>query len=874
MWNKAYLEEISTDALTEITALIKDVGRGESHIESSFNVFSPSTVSITVWNREKQAIKFLANDEASGLFDKLYNATAQGYRIVLKKGVEGAVDELVMFDGQVDIGSIKHPDRETVVFTATGWLADAGEYDAGVVSDPENPPLHNITGLDLSNPVGDLGGKDLQVGAVEAATAEHNERKFLSYCGGEKQYIPITSPTYLYLTLYEPNNRGHIDVRVTASLVNEDKKDYFSVREYEGALIACGWYEHRSIKEMVNHLLDAWWGEGVGTRDIQVDETPGGTPQKQFVYFAPFIDSGNKEPINITASRVIDYNDTTKKIKMLVAVEWKKESNNKIYLVEFDLVEQTRTVQHIVSGASNSIWRVAKFINWRGDYYAVAGSRHTGAMEEDEWWAEAFWKLDLVNYNTSHIVYIPSQATLPSHWFNLYSISAPDEGASAHTCYALQQLAFAGIAYTIELDIFDIDTKEWHYVSIAKDNAYAYQRATYGIRGTSTPGYYFAYKLQDGSHNIIQTMSYVNGITLSSGVSSQEFLWTSKIGTVVTDFYWHKRSDPVHSKTFFRAYDDTNGTKAKWIRSFPPENVPNGDEIRYMGGNELQDAHYTAWKVEAGHTWKIQSWEAYFGGGGNVQNEDGLMLAYFGDIDSPHIFKTIQLNDYYFCGFVTDKNLRIYPYVYVPADVIYSTIKEADFTNWTIWNALKYIAEAFLCYFFIPEYQNIRFYNRNRFNGTLTIKNYRKPLEDEIYKYFYDGIHIENSKYGLSKKLGNCGKKARVFHIDNRLISEDSISLVAQWYYNFFCIIGRKKLYLVIVPFLFEAECMDKAILQEYDLHQNLLHTKNTIVYEASFSIWRGKEDTNDIILRCLEYEGGGNIHELKLSKTSKRLII
>lgn len=862
VWRRVFLEEFggkppAVKGGIEITDYIADIGKAEQRIEDRFNEFMPTTTTFTVTDHWNQDHHFFTQGETNGIFDKLLKATVRGYRVFIKEGIEGESDEPIIFDGELDIESIERVNRNRITFTVTGWLRDADRYSAGAVSDPGNPPLHNITGIELSNPTGVVGSKHLEIGQIESGSGIP-ERKSISYCGGEKGYIYQSIGVYQYLTLYEPNRRGSIDVKALYILTNEDKKDCFSVREYSGSLIACGWWEHRSIEENINHLLDAWWGEGVGTRDIQVEETPGGIPHKQFIYFAPFIDSGQKEDINITASKVIDYNDTTKIIKMLVAVEWKYGNNNKMYLVEINTLSQTRTVHNIISGAGNTIWRVAKFIDWKGDWYAVAGSKRTGIIEEEEWWAEAFWKLDLTNYNTSDITYIPHDATLPSHWFNLYSISAI-EGATGHTCYAIQQLAQAGMIYTIEIDVFDIETKTWTYVK-HHDDAYAYQKATLGIKDNKDV-YYFACKEQDVSHLIVETMSYIYYYDFPLTSIVWYYQWVSKVGTAVTNFVWHKR-ETVFNKTFFRAYDDVNGTTARWLRDPIVELVPHGDNIRYMEGNDLQGSNYTAWKLE-GNRWWIQWWIGYNGGAGNVQTEDVLVWGYSGEVGGPHIFKTITSFNYFFCGFVTDKNLRVYPYVYMKTDEIYSTIKEADYSKWSIFDALKYIAEAYLCYIYVPEKHKIRFYFRKKYGGTITLYDYKKNLRMKIWRNWADGIHIENSKYGLSVRRGETFYKSKVFHMDNRLPSESSIGLVADWHYDFLCIDGRRKDFEVDVPFLIEAEPMDKVILYVYDDKNYVWWIKNTIIYEASHAPWPRKSDSLMVNLKLLEIEGGGPIHEI-----------
>jgi len=301
---------------------------------------------------------------------------------------------------------------------------------------------------------------------------------------------------------------------------------------------------------------------------------------------------------------------------------------------------------------------------------------------------------------------------------------------------------------------------------------------------------------------------------------------------------------------------------AYWLYKTDCVDVPNGDLVRFFGSNEEDDDIYTSWQLED-DKWRIMF---FYGGtyqGGNVQSEDVLHSEYFGNISNPRIFKVNSAGDYFYCGFVTDKANRVVPFIYVMGTTIASTVKEFETTDWSIKDAFKFLAQAYLCYIYVPEKHKMRFYFRKKYGGIITLYDYKKNPRMKIWRYWADGIHIENSKYGLSVKMGETFYKSKVFHIDNRLTSENSIELVADWHYDFLCIDGRRKDFEVDVPFLIEAEPMDKVILYTYDKDNFVWWIKDTIIYEASHTPWPRKSDSLIVNLKLLEIEGEGAVHEI-----------
>ncbi len=858
-WRKVILEEISTDAQVDITEYVENVSKVEQQIEEKFCEFIPTTVTFTVTDKETQDYDFFTQGETTGFFDKLIKATVQGYKIILKEGIDGIADEIVSFDGEVDIESVHRIDRQTIVFTATGWLRDAGRYDASIISDPDNPPFKNVTGITVNYPGGGIqgvpGGKYIETGGKTGSGIE--EKCWISYNGGKKEWLTYPGGNTF---IYEPNYKGKMWITYTlADIPEEPAKDYFSVRMYEGALIACGYYEHIPIEEAVDLICDEWWGEGVGTRDIQVEEIGGGILEKHFIYLAPIYDAGNKSDVKITASKVISYAGNL--ITMLVAIEWKKADNTKIYKVVIDVNARTRTVTEMAEWYAGV--RVARFFNANGRWWGLVGQEVTGILGK-EWYGVAFYKFNVALTGIELVRNIPFNHTLPGWYhYNLYSFTLKNEGvAGSKDFYCIRQNAEAGMVYTVKLYKYDINADTWTSVVTMINNAVAYNKGTWAILEGNIEYYYFACKKYIGG-TIVHTTSYIMAYKMTGVPGLTEITtFTSSVSTVISDCYWRQKIGSPNS--VFLKFEDPSSELAYKLHHLLYEIIPNGDKIKYFGGNNLFDDRYTAWRYEDDQ-WRIMFFYGSFYFGGNVQTEDILDSDYVGNIIHPRIFKDFGSGNYYYCGFVTDESNRVIPFLYIKETTTAHTIKELDLTDWTIWEALKYLAQGFLCYFVVPEYQKIQFYHRKKNKGVLTLvkEDYKKQPNMRIYNNFADGVHIENSKYELSEKRGNTLKKSKVFAFDNRLTSEDSIGIVADWYYAFLVTDGRRKEFEVVAPFRIEIEPMDKVTLILYDRFLNTFWTKETLVYETSSEPWVNKEAAHDVILKLIEKEGEGDIHEL-----------
>lgn len=842
----------------EITDYIADITTAEQRIEDRFNEFIPTTTTFVVTDHWNQDHHFFTQGETEGIFDKLLKATVQGYRIFIQEGITGERDEVTVFDAEVDIESVTRISRSKVEFTATGWLRDADRHDASVVADKDNPPFTKVIGLTVDYSVqgvsGSPGGKNIEIsGEIGEGLAAH---KLVSYCGGKEVMLPKYPGTGT-IVCPEPNYKGWIKLICDYSATPDRReKDYFAVIEDAGGLLACGWWQNRSIDFLVNKLCNQWWGEGIGTRDINVQEIGGGVQQKMFVYLPPIYETGERLDVKITASKIIEYDDTTKEITMLVAVEWKKEVNNRLYKVIFNVETQERSVLELE--AVPYLSRIAGIYETDGRWWILVGRKRVGLIEEEEWYATYFLRLDLALTQIDFTRTIPYDHTLPAYHYNLYSFK---EVNGSDDFFCIRQEAAAGMVYTIKSYLYDIVLDTWSSGGTMCDEAYAYNRGTWAqLNGGSQQYYYYACKKQDNG-TINQTTSYVMAYIITESTNYEIKTFASVLGTVVSDLHWNQRASGSPNSVFLKIqYGDAHW--AYWLYKTDCVPVANGDLIRFFGSNNEDDEIYTSWQLED-DLWRLMFFYGTTYQGGNVQTEDFLQSGYFPNIDNPKIFKINERGDYFYCGFVTDKSNRVVPFLYIMGTTIASTVKEFETTDWSIKDALKYLAQGYLCYVYIPGWQKIRFYFRKRYGGTITLTDYKKQPRMKIWKNWADGIHIENSKYGLSEKRGGTFYKSKVFHIDNRLTSENSIGLVADWHYNFLCVEGRRKDFFVDVPFLIETEPMDKVIITLYDKDGNTFWTKDTIVYEASHVPWPRKSDSLMVNLKLLEIEGEAPIHEL-----------
>lgn len=868
-WRKVYLEEISTDTQTEITNYIAHIGAIEERIEDErkLNEFLPPTVTFTVTNEAKQDHKFFESDEESGLFDKIFKATVVGYRVILKEGIEGESDEIITFDGELDNESIDFVDGKTrAVFTATGWLQEAGRYDAGVVSDHENPPFKKCTGLTVDGVQGPVGGKYIQTGGKTGTGFE--EKCWMSYNGGPKVYaVGFGSGTGTEI-LYEPNRQGAMTVSyVYSAMPEEPQKDYFSVREYGGSLIACGWWEHRTIEFAVNRLLDEWWGAGVGTRDIDVEEISGGVAQKMFIYLNPIYNTGVKEDVKVTACRIVEYNAVAQTATMLLAVQWKLQENNRLYKVEIDIGARTSIATEI-GGIPSPIPRVARFYYHDGNWWGIVGRYQVGTIEAQKWYAVSFWRINLTTNIVDATKTIPYNHSLPGWYhYNLYSFTAINEGQSLQDeFYCIRQEAEPGMHYYVKLYKYDIGADTWANQATMGDEYFAFNHGTWAKFGATDQRYYWGGKRNSGG--IITGTGYICSYDLIGAANTWIEVFGSDNSTGTEACLWKQAAGASPDNYAFIQIHGT-GARADWLWNEAYWPVANQDKLQYFGLNNEDEDYYTAWHKD-GDEWRIQHFEAdQVAAAGNVETADQLDPDYTGKITAPKIMVDNGTGDFYYTGAVTDEANRVIPFLYIKGTTISATIKEFDLHDWSIRQALKYTAEGYLCYLAVPEYQKIQFYARKKNKGAFTLKNYKEHARIRIWKHFADGIHIQNSKYELSEKRGTTGKRAKVFGFDNRLTGENSIGMVADWYYAFLVTDGRRKWIEVYSPYKIEAELMDKVTIDLYNADESAYLTKETIIYEKSHKPWPGKSGAMLYRFKLLEIEGEGPIHELILDKRS-----
>ncbi|MCK4575473.1 hypothetical protein KAU34_03615, partial [candidate division WOR-3 bacterium] len=325
----------------------------------------------------------------------------------------------------------------------------------------------------------------------------------------------------------------------------------------------------------------------------------------------------------------------------------------------------------------------------------------------------------------------------------------------------------------------------------------------------------------------------------------------------------------VFSK-FKKAIDPTTFNYVNiWIKpdgTCLTQNEGTTNKTRYMDTNNIWKGKYSAWYCESGRCY-IKSFSSY--DGSSEQESKKLLIGYKPDIVAPKIYR-VSAGEFSFVGFVTD-NYTIVPFLY--EFQMLPTVRKLDLTDQTVRSGLSDLAVGYLDIIARPTMTKVVFRFREKFRDTDTLDQdqYIDTPVVKVWKHFYDGIIVKNSRDGLFTRRGNTGFDAKILTIDNIFISEGTIEQVADWYYNFFNSI--RKLILVERDMYVEPELMDKITITLRKLSGGVMWNLETMVIEASFVPSRKRKDFYRMKLQLLEI-GGVEYRQHILEEVGEKMVV
>jgi len=871
---KVELTEVQVDNTIELVEgdLLISVGEIRDRLEGTkLNSFAPSEVVVTLHDPQDYPVFYKA--DGSGLFDDL----GKKYQAKVYKGMEigGSMEWWEMFDGEVKNNTIERKGHHRIELTVIGWLKEAERYNAEEVADPNNFPFKNIKGISF---VG-LSGEHPITGAKTLSFSIEDEKNYLQYEGGIKKEISADGNFNCFSATREEYITLACDI---SEMPTESKTDNFPIINYGGTFHACYWYENIPLETIVNYLIDKLeeGTPGAITRDIDVREIESEL-EKNFVYLGPklFMPNNNLAiSAFITAVKLIDYNAGTNVITFLIGVRSRVDGNvfndkNYCYKIVIDVNNDTYTATRITVEI-NTEYQLSRFLHFANRWWVVLGYPTECDLTPNDpyrYWAYKIYRFNVALTTTDYVLNFGSNPPSNNYsgdddWY-IYLVHTAEvlEGTS-NDMYIILQDRSSGV-YRVLLRKFNwngsilvesvVDTLGFYdsgeilsglisddYATIFKlDNTN--KNYVYGIRHiTYAPGGYDINDLQIRRYDIdvvtfttIKEHNSVYGgvVNMSRNLHIPNNHWRA--------FYYYQSS----AIPYYRGYwIDKNGIA--WVP------VTGNNKTNYIFSSLF--TRYDMWWM---HNPGTNSWRI---GRKDVESDyqdyieaKYLFSDYEGSQVAPMVYKENDVTDCEYCGVVLDKNDRgIVPFLY-RANAL-STVHLADFTDMSVRRALTELGIFALDIVSRPGLLKVIFRYRESFRDTDTLDSNdcdAYPVV-KIWKHYYDGVIIENSKYNLRTRRGETGFNAKVLRIDSRFVSEGTIEAVADFYYNFY---NKIKKYIFTQRDMYvEPETMDKIVKTIRQPDGSVMWNLNTIVMASSFVSSPKGKDFYRMKLELLEIEG------------------
>ncbi len=826
-----YRVENQPGTVLDISSYVANVGKVTNRLERKLNQFQPKAVSVDLMDDE-----FFFKSDKTGILD--YDNLKQGYQLKVHVGLTGSNQWILMFDGKVNPDSAKSIDRETGVFTAISWLDEAKNISAEVVADPDNSPFKNISGLVFLSCTADsrVGAKKMQFGWGETYP-------WISLDKGEK----VDLPSYGTYTVFDPMKESGITLEVLVGNLPEDsEEDSFSVKEHEGTLIACGWWENILLGGQTGAIAKIAHEIGITDLDIRIDEIEEqlGT-LKDFTYLSTPLPKGE-----ITCARIVEIIDTPyqNKITMIIGTE-KSSTQHYLYKVSINWVDKTIQSLHILNTTSDRIVKVLRFAN---KWFVVRAHKYAAAAPtEDEWQATYIYGLDS-NFDIDYTYDI--DANLGSIYDACLACSASVLGEATTSLYMIgnKQVTSNYYAKLFKLTWGGASLSHTFIVNLEysptnNNNITADQRAT--ILPQTTQNYYW-YGIRDKA---AYTMLRIKNYGLTTGTFDKQY----SLGAYnrIANFTRNIGGSSSHWQGYFKQRQNpTSPWHAYWIgEAGDIYYESDSDKIKnIIYANQDYEKYYMYWFYEQ-EGYKINQLDSLTGQ--EYKQGEKLDSKYSISEVAPMVFSG-SAGDHNYVGFVKeDVTNTIVPFLYMPTSLTVSM----DLTGMSCEKALTRLAEAHCCAVDIYGKDKMRFYFREEYNAedTIDYDDYLKPQKRDYWKNWCGGVIVENKEKGIKFYAGNIHGK--VIKVNSPFISSyKHARQLGLWLSSFF---GKKRLLFSInVPFYIEPELLDKIILFLKDKDGNAWRSYNTIVYETSFNVSPGDKKSHNMELKLLEI-GGEVVH-------------
>jgi len=849
-------------------------------IEQGLSEFQPASVSLVLDNNDT-----FFDSGGTGIFDAVN--ISQGYQIIIHIGIDGvdfinpAIPNCFIFDGKLYVDSVKKEGLEKIQVTVHGWLKDAETYNAEEIADPNNPPFKYISGLAFVSATGHTGAKQMVYGIEDSI-------KYLEYEGGEREYLYSPGVPGSPLELWDSVKENSITVNYTiGAMPTEGQTDYFTIINLAGVKHACYWYENIKLEDIVSHVYDHI---GVTNQDIDVREIETGITDKHFIYFTPFFTDTVTSDMKITAIKVVKYLDPN--ITLLIGIEEEKGVNNSIYRIIMNTSTWTYTSVKLFA----TIYRVAKFVYANARTWVILAEAidfdGVFAGLGERWVAKQLRELK-VDWSGFDDV---------DNFIN--DMPAPNPGADtiwdiafANTCsalnhstkiYFIRQYRVGPTAYQMSLESYDcvanVFAVEEPVLRLTPGGSWDLISEDYGTVAWQGAGpnevYYWAAN-QFGSIPHMWLARY-NITTNTDEMRLEPTLpMYDNIDTKVLDMRWERVGAVEYAHIKLHAREPAFGQWRYQDWWFLKDAVPPHEVLydalsdtwhgRYFDTNHpVKNQYLTSWFVDSskGNQWFIKRYNGRDPSDYAVESSEALIPEYEGIITAPMIYKDVA-GEFHYCGCLIDTgSYQIVPYIYTSGAL--ATVRIADFTGYSCRDALKYLAEAYLDYHDIHERDSGRFYYRETNLGAGTLdenicikdRDGYSKTKIEYWENWCDGVIVENSRRDLRYKLGNTSFGARVIHIDNRFLSEQTCKFVAEWYWEFFKM--RRRLITVEVKMFIEPELMDKITLTLRKRDGTVYEVIDCLIYEISVYPSPDAANSFNVTLKLLEIDGVV-IHETRL---------
>lgn len=834
----------------DITQYVENIGKITKRIERNLNQFQPPNVSVTVMDVDI----FFKQDE-TGLFDS--NKLNRNYRLKIWVGLQGSEQWVLIFDGKVNADSIRRDNRETIVFSAIGWLDDAVDYNAELVADPDNSPFKTITGVNVPDDP-DAIKNSLGIQTLEY-TIEADDKKYLSFSDGKKKEVTDSPETYYNLKDAEDWGRMRVRIPDFSKLPSESKTDKFTIINYApGVKRACYWWENRSLEFMINKLADKHWGEGVGERDIKVEEMASNA-DKEFIYLPPIYPIEPPIDMLITDSRVVNVSGSL--VTLLVGFEVEKGVSNEIHRIVIDVNDPTNYTDSILP-----IWglspltqdyrdsRVCRFIYFNGSTWAVMGKEFTIPFHSNiatRWYCTGLLKF-ASNWALFDDEVIPTNDPPSSSVDKDYNVhlantfSANPNQTSVYSINMIAQWAVGSPLQSFEIRKYDDNTSIWSTLKTTTDRIPG-DTAQYTRAGAKDYYYYENRKAVDTSYVYLRWYNITDD-TAGLVIALSQYGNLDNNNRVLR-FAWTKEDGWLHVIVYIKQADGEMHYLNWWIKDLNVNSTDEGTTPKtlYMSESTEFNERLTSWRNADGELRPAQYVDTYM-----FTEPLFLFAGYHIDYTAPHLYG-LSGSDYYWAGFCT-AGYNIIPYIIAPEQM--QTVMIADFSGMTIKDAYSKLAEAFICYFDIYEKNKLRFYYRNNYLGNSSV-SWDKYLEQPKMKYWEnwcDRVVVENKRLDLKWYAGSHEYAKKTITIQNDFIAPASGQYLADRILDYFG--RRKKIIMLQIPFGVEYENMDKIPFTSKDMNGIDFWIFDTIVYETSFNSSPETEATHNMEMQLLQIVG------------------